>query len=156
MLLVVCAAACQSSARPVSGGSTTTLPQNGDQAATYQGLSVRLQLSAPAVDSFGTYVDSDFLIDNGTSQPIALQGCAFGSFTFGLLPAAHPDGPLTGTVEASCGLGATTYAPGASDRFHAARFPIRSRKIRVPAGRYIAVVRFPDGTKVQQAVTIPA
>jgi hypothetical protein len=117
---------------------------------------VRLQLSAPAVDPAGTYVDSHFLIENRTSQAIALQGCPFGTFTFGLLPAAHPDGPLTGTAETSCGLGATTYAPGASDRFHAARFPIRSGKIRVPAGRYIAVVRFPDGTKVERALTIKA
>jgi len=95
-----------------------------------------------------------FLIENRTQRTISYRGCPFGNIAFGLLPSAHPDGPLTGTAQTSCSGGVVSVNAGRSDRYFAAMFITRSPKIRLPAGDYVAVVRFADGTEVRKSMTI--
>jgi hypothetical protein len=154
VVVMLCGTACSSSASPVSGPRTSTDPGEVDQAATYLGLTVRLQVGAPTAENGRTNLQAYFLVQNRTARAISYTGCPFGNLRFGLVPAAHPDAPLTGSSQTSCGGGTTSVTPGASDRYFAAMFPTRSTTMRLPDGDYIAVVRFADGTEVRKSVTV--
>jgi hypothetical protein len=155
-VVVVCAAACGSGMSPGRPATATTEPHTLDRSATYLGLSVQLQLDAPSVENDRTVVNAHFLIENRTMQTISYRGCPFGNVRFGLLPAAHPDGALTGSAQTSCSGGVASVRPGASERFLAAVFTTRSPTSHLPAGDYVAVVRFADGTEVRMAMTLAA
>jgi hypothetical protein len=153
--IAVCAAACGSGTSPVTvPRGATTQPRTVDQGAIYFGLSVRLQLDSATVENDRAGVRAYFLVENRTKRTISYRGCPFGNIAFGLLPSAHPDGPLTGTAQTSCSGGVVSVNAGRSDRYFAATFITRSPTIRLPAGAYVAVVRFADGTEVRKSMTI--
>ena len=155
-VIVVRATACGSHTSPVTVHQSSTLTVH--QVAIYLGLSVRLQLDSPTVENDRIVVRAYFLVENRTTRTISYRGCPFGNFAFALLPTAHPDGPLTGTSETSCSGGVVSMKPGHSDRFFAVTFTTRSERnhIRLPAGDYVAVVRFPDGTELRESMTLAA
>jgi Pentapeptide repeats (8 copies) len=51
---------------------------------------------------------------------------------------------------------ATTWPAGASRKWFAASFPIRHGSWRLPAGQYVAVIRFSSDAEVREGVTLAA
>jgi hypothetical protein len=135
-----------------SGGD----PSGANRGTTLRGLSVRLQVDAPKTQGDRTNVFAYFLVKNATSHSISYAGCPFASFKFGLLPANHPNGSLLDTSGTSCGGGTTTVPAGASRKWFAASFPIRHGSWHLPAGRYVAVIRFSSDAEVREGVTLAA
>jgi hypothetical protein len=153
--IALCAASCGSNASPVAERvSTTTDPRVADQDATFLGLSVRLTAEAPTVENDRTFVRVYFIVRNDTKKTISYSGCPFGQFAFGLLPAAHPDGPLTGTSTTSCSPGVVSKLPGKAERSLAVALTTRSSKVRIPPGDYVVVIRFRDGTELRKSMTL--
>jgi hypothetical protein len=152
--LLVGVSACGSSARPLGKTAPpTTASTRADGSAIFPGLTVRLQLDAPRTVNAGTFVEGHLIVKNDTSTTISYGGCL--QTTFGLLPVADPNGPLTGTAEPSCGPGQSTLAPGSSDRLFVASFVTHSPKVELPPGDYVAVVRLSDGTEYRTGITLP-
>lgn len=153
-VFVLMGGACSSSVEPSVEPSVG--PSGVDRSATLHGLSVRLQIDPPKVEpeTGRTVITAYFLVKNGTARTISYAGCPFGSTTFGLLPADHPNGPLLGTSRTFCGAGTTSLSPGSSRKWFAAHFTTRSGQYRLPAGKYVAVVRFSNKAEVRKSITL--
>jgi hypothetical protein len=135
-----------------SGGGSNIV----NRGTTLRGLSVRLEVGAPRANGDRIDVFAYFLVKNATSHSISYAGCPFSGFKFGLLPASHPNGPLLGTSESSCGGGTTTLPAGASRKWFATSFPIGHGSRRLPAGQYVAVIRFSPQAEVRAGVELAA
>lgn len=152
--LLVGLSACGSSARPEGRAAPpTTASTHAEGGAIFPGLTVSLQLDPPTRASAGTFVEGHLVVKNDTAAPISYFACQ--KTTFGLLPVADPNGPLTGTSEPSCGSGHSTLAPGSTDRLLVASFVTHSPRVELPPGDYVAVVRVSDGTEFRTGITLP-
>jgi len=153
-LLVGVSACGSSAARPLGKtAQPTTASTRPDGSAIFPGLTVSLQLDPPKTVNAGTFVDGHLIVKNDTAAPISYFFCQ--KTTYGLLPVADPNGPLTGTAEPDCGPGHSTLAPGSSERLFVASFVTHSPKVDLPPGDYVAVVRLPDGTEYRTGITLP-
>ena len=145
MLAVLVLGAC-------GGSSHRARPSR--ETATYEGLTVELQLDRPTVVLGKKTVVGYFVVSNPTKDAVSLEGCQFGQFTFGLVPVSQPDAPLQGDVTTSCASGTTTFAPGAHQKWFAAQFVTTNGTTDLPPGEYVAVVRFNDTTEVRAPLTL--